>query len=266
MIEKNRNKTWRQDQIRQFGARLTWARRRVGFAKGSDAIKAMQDNSRVPMRTYYSHEAGQRVPDNDEVIELYCSTFKVSRDFLLFGNGPERDEYLASLDLDEAGEINQAFEAPKVRPSQFGPVRYIPVLTASEVRSLFLGQWDLTSMSGDHLPVPQHLRAGPRSFVYQIPADDRSMVSVDSTSFLPGTPVLIDPDEVIMPDKFMLVQPANWPAPILRQLHSSFPYVPAEPRFPLTLRALNPAFQPIVVENDGDCQIFGRAIFAFQSL
>jgi SOS-response transcriptional repressor LexA len=197
---------------------------------------------------------------------MYCTRFEISRDFLLFGSGPEQDEYLHDTAEKGGAPINQATDLYKIRSSQYGGVRYIPILTASNLLKLLTGEGNLGAMSQDHLPVPKDLLAGPNSFSLQIPADDQSMIGEGAVSFPPLSFVVIDPDQEIMPGKYALARLSGWQMPILRQYQAAFPYSATSRRYPFELHALNRGVRPIVVNSADECDLIGRVIFVSQAL
>lgn len=266
MNEYATSRNWRREQRVEFGKRLTWARERAGFKKTSDAIRSLKQEFGGSWRTVYSHESGERVPDDNETLEMYCTKYEVSRDFLLFGSGPEQDEYFHSATNGSETEVNQVPDLYKIRTSQYGSVRYIPIVTASELNKILAGERALAAMSGGHLPVPKDLLAGPNSFVLQIASDDQSMVGSGPVSFPPLSHIVIDPDRDIMPLDFALVQPKGWKMPILRQLESAFPYNSEDPHYPFELHALNPKFKAITVNHSDECEVVGRLVYVAQAL
>lgn len=254
----NRDRTWRTAQKEAFGKRLDWARREAGYRYSSDFIQILKARrGAVRARTYYSHKAGKRVPDDDETIDLYAEMLDVSRDFLLFGAGAEALGYFLT---DDGEPINQPVELFAINPFQPAGIRYIPVLTASDIKRLLNGQVNLITFSGERVPIPQDAAAMANAFAYRIPPHDTSMTGRDGPSFTPGTWLIIDPERDVLPGDFLLAWPANMPGPVLRRLQSSHAYIADAPHFPFKLIALSPHADPITVAEPGDCVILGRLI------
>lgn len=255
----DRNRTWRAEQKRQFGRRLEAARIRAGYRKAIHAISAMQERwPDLIGRTYYAHEGGTRVPDDDVTIERYAEFMGVTREFLLFGTG----ETLASADLNEPlHSVNQPSEMLHIITSQSGVSRYIPVVTASDILNL-IQTGRLSAMSGEHLPVPAAADAGARAFYYRMPYGDHSMVGTHPPIFPPGIVLMFDPDRELAPNDFLLAWMAD--KPLFRRLDSAHAFFPERPIFPFSLVALNVHARPIQVVRSGICRILGRMISATQ--
>ena len=264
MPAARRNKTWKQEQKNQFGERLKWAQTRAGFRHSAEVIRQLDGISPRAGRTYYSHVRGEKVPNDDAIISIYCDIFKISRDFLLFGNGPELEEYAQGENSTSEGLVNLEESQNKVNASQFQPVRYIPILRATDIEPFLIGTGGAAIMAGDTLPVARQFVAGPRPYAFNLPENDRSMIGTGTNSFPPETTLSIDPDRAIMPDDFALVWPAGWPEPTLRQVKSKWPLLPTGPRYPFDLIALNPEFETLTVLGENECKIFGRLIGAHQ--
>jgi len=267
----DRNLTWRDEQKAAFGRRLKAARKAMKGPDGKplykttadfiSALKARQPNMQV--RIYYHYEAGGRVPRDDATINLFAEMLNTSRNWLLFGS--EEDVNEDSLSEDDA-EVNQVIETSQTKPLKPPLLRYIPVLSASDIKTLLLGNGNLTTMSREQLPVPQHVDAGADPFYYRIPDDDTSMVGRAGHSFPPGTVLLINRERTVRPGDFLLAQLGDAPAPVMRRLQSAMPIAPSEPRYPFKLVALNPMAEPITVDADSDCEILGRVVSFTQIL
>jgi hypothetical protein len=258
-------KGWRQEQAREFGRRLQWARKRAGYSTRRAALGDIPAKWGIATRTYYSHERGERTPDREDTLMHYCELFKVSRDFLLFGNGPELLEYQSAEAVELTSEINHASKQVYEKSSHFETVRYIPIIRASNIENLISGNEALADMTKEFLPVSSSLLAGPRSFGYEIPSEDDSMVGPGGRSFAPGSFIVVDPEREIMPGKYALVQFPDM-EPTVRQLRSSMPFRPAAPQFPFTLQASNPNYGPFKVDGASDCTIIGRVVFTIEEL
>jgi SOS-response transcriptional repressor LexA len=251
---------WRQEQAREFGRRLQWARKRAGYATRKAVIDSIPDKWAIAARTYYSHERGERTPERDDTLQRYCIMFNVSRDFLLFGTGPEKEEFINAEATESASEINHVPNQVYEKSSLLEAVRYIPIIRASDIQKIISGKEALAEMTKEFLPVSSSLLAGPHSFAFEITAEDNSMVGDSGYSFPPFSHVVVDPDRDIMPGKFLLVQFPGM-EPTVRQLKSSRPYHPGNPAFPFILQAANPNFGPITINGNDDCTVLGRVVF-----
>lgn len=260
MDEGTHPKGWRQEQAREFGRRLQWARKRAGYSTRKAVIDSMPEAWGIAARTYYSHERGERAPEREDTLQHYCEIFSVSRDFLLFGNGPEILEYQSTEATESVSEINHAANQVYEKPSHFETVRYIPIIRASDIQKIISGKEALAEMTKEFLPVSSSLLAGPHSFAFEITAEDNSMVGESGQSFPPFSHVVVDPDRDIMPGKFLLVQFLGM-EPTVRQLKSSRPYQPSNPTFPFVLQAANLNFGPITINSNDDCTVLGRVVF-----
>lgn len=263
--------TARAQQKRAFGRRLRQQRLNMRGPDGRQLYKKISDftnelQARAPhleARNYYHWEAGSRIPRDDEVINLLAQMLNTTAEWLV--SGPAEEVNAPPLN-DNRGRINQTIEIPSIKPFKLPALRYIPVLSASEIRSLLLGNGNLTTMSREQLPAPPHTDAGADAFYYRIPEDDTSMVGGAGHSFPPGTLLLINRERPIQPGAFLLAQQADMPGPIMRQLQAPFPVVPANPRFPFRLIALNPMAQPIVCSAGESWEILGRVVSFTQLL
>lgn len=265
-MDEGQAKGWRQEQAKEFGRRLQWARKRAGYSTRRAVIDAIPDKWGIAPRTYYSHERGERTPERDDTLLRYCEMFKVSRDFLLFGTGPEKDEFLSAEDHENVEQINHASNQVYEKSSKFEAVRYIPIIRASNIEKIISGRGTLAKMTKEFLPVSSSLLAGPRSFGYEISSEDDSMVGEGGKSFPPRSHVVVDPDREIMPGKYVLVQFPGMEEATVRQLQSGLPYKTAAPRFPITLKALNPRFEAVTIGNADECAILGRVVFTIEEL
>lgn len=264
-IGTSRSKSWTKEQRQEFGRRLSWARERAGYDKASDAIKDVEKRTAMKVRTYYSHEAGERVPDDDALIEIYAQTFSVPTDYLLLRQSePESSE--PARPRVNLVSINQVLERNNVNASQIMEDRYISILTASDIRDLLTGAGKLRDIPRERLPPPPHVAAGPKVIAYQIPEHDDSMVGPGGSFFVPRAFVYVEPDIEISPGHYLMALLANTQTPVLRRLQSSHPYVSSAPRYPFKLVANNPMVEPLTITSADDCAILGRVIFVMNSV
>lgn len=246
----------------QFAARLRRARMRH-YKSVARAYAALHSKwSSVKRRTYYSHEAGERLP-SDQDIERYAQMFEVTPQYLRYGTDAEAfedgvEEEMSDDTAEEPPVINQLTRSGDLESSHNSDVRFIVVLSAGDIRSLSLKRGDLAQMSGTKIPVPAFVQASARSHAYIIPASDNSMVASDGPSFLPGTCLVIDPARPILPGDLVLADLQGFDEPLFRRYRAARPYARGV-RF--ALEALNPAYEMIAVENPQDCLSVGRLIW-----
>jgi SOS-response transcriptional repressor LexA len=117
-------------------------------------------------------------------------------------------------------------------------------------------------MSGRTLPVPDFLDVSRRSFWYQIPLNDASMVAKEGLSLVPGAIVLIDLEKPIIRGKPVLAKLMDHDEPLIREFQAAQSF---EAGGPFILRPLNPAYDPIEVKDRADCLLIG-AVYFFGSL
>jgi SOS-response transcriptional repressor LexA len=266
MMDRYPGKNIRASQTQRFGQRLEWARKRSGFPTRKAAIEGLPEKAGIAPRTYYAHERGERLPEQDATMAIYCTVFGVSRDFLMFGTGPEMKEFERAQSIDNQSVINQPSKEVARLPSQADALRYIPIIRASEIKQILTGEGTLADMSEELLPLPRQMLAGPRSFAYEIPDDDHSMVGRGAQSFPPGAHVVIDPDQEIKPTRFVMVWLKGWAEPVIRQLQSQRPIIADAPQFPFKLIALNERFEAIECSNADECRILGRVVFTLNAV
>ena len=259
-------------QLALLGARLEAARVRK-FDTRAAAIDALDQQWGVKRRTYYSHEAGERRPKMED-LERYSRTFDAPLHYFLFGDdavipsstvmvyaNQKKARLRPVINKDEStgsdDPINQDFEDFYLNTSHNRGVRSIVVLSAEQIRRMSTGG-GLASMSGDTIPVPSFLNAGPNSFWYRIPAHDLAMINDGPFSLKPGTAILVDLDRAISPNDYVLADLNHLDQPVVRQ-YKALTARGEGPGF--QLEALNPAYDPIKVADPKDCLSIGRIIF-----
>jgi SOS-response transcriptional repressor LexA len=196
----------------------------------------------------------------------YAELFEVSVAYLLSGADAHLYEDQESVVSEEHGDINEDESAPinqasvkgDSKSSHNGEIRLIVKLSAGGVKKLSSEWGDLTKMSGQRLPVPAFIDAGPRTFWYQITEHDQSMVTSDSFSLTPGAIFLVDLDRPIMPGDHVCAYLEGFAEPVIRKYVASRPHSTGAS---FTLEARNPAYRPIEVPKDGHCRLIGRVIF-----
>lgn len=272
-----------------LAARIKLARqRKFPNAKvAADAIAA-QHGASNSSRSYQSHESGERRPKPRDLAS-YAQTFGVTLEYFVSGNHPgiaeaeveaqallnrkRLQKHAGIAELEPARPVllingdNSATSGSAVNqlPRRFETdtihnigVRLIPVLSASEIRQFITGRGDLTTMSGQQLPVPHILSASEHSYSYQIPDDDLSMTSATGASFGPGTHIVVDPGAVILPGKYVLAILDGFDEPLFRIYKAAKPYLPG---VPFALQALNNAYDLITVKDAERVQSMARVIY-----
>lgn len=247
------------------------------------------DKSEMGARTYHSHENGERRPQLERV-SIYSRLFEIPIDYLLFGRDAEVYEPEARSLAKRAGvplriDVLQGQTAPRrltlvenseektninseavnqeparieLNASHNPSVRFITILSASEIRKLRTGRGG-PAMLGPKMPMPNFLNASPHSFVFQIPADDLSMVTQDGLSLNAGGVCVVDPERTILPGNYVLAMLKSREEPIIRRFVADGAYA-ADCSF--ELHALNPSFKPIVdADKKGACVFIGRVVF-----
>lgn len=112
-------------------------------------------------------------------------------------------------------------------------------------------------MLGRTIAAPESINAGESCFAYVIAENDRSMEGAAGVSFPPGTELIIDADQDVLPDNYLLLRIKGMKTWLLRQYQAGLPLSMARE---FTLRAINPAVEPIRVTDPGQWEIGGRLI------
>ena len=84
------------------------------------------------------------------------------------------------------------------------------------------------------------------------------MVSNAGASFGAGTYIVVDPDAVILPGKYVLVVLKGFEEPLFRIYKAARPY---EVGVHFTLQALNPAYDQISIKDPGQVESIQRVIY-----
>lgn len=254
------------DLRKEIGARIMHAQKRK-FRFGSDAIEELERRHGKKVKAaYYSHRSGTRLPD-DDTLRIYADLFDVPFEYLRLGTGAEEIESSAAqINEDESTasaviSINQHRQEIDLKASHKHGVRFIPILSADQIRVLSAGQGDLAQMSGHTLPVPSFLSASSDSFAYFIPANDFSMVATSGPSYAPGACIVIDPQRQITPGDRVYAEIEGFDDPVVRKYVAARAYAPGV-RF--RLEAFNPAFEAIEVTDAAQVRVLARVIWAAQ--
>lgn len=264
--------------------RLRIARLKHGWATTKAAASYVETVGAATDRTYKSYEEGQRrVPW--EAAEKLAKAFNVSPQWLRNGSGETREQLLQQIvalqeamkDMptrvvalggepknDAAQSLNQLTSKVvklDIKPSQLVPAGRIPVLLAEGIASFLAGERD-DLMAGPTLPVSEEF-AGPDHFCYEIGPSDTSMVGTEGDSFPPRTVLIINTDAQALQDEtppfYVMARPKGMKGWLFRRLESPLPLSVATE---YTLRALNPAIDPIRVSDPAKWQIAGKLAYA----
>lgn len=269
--------------------RLKIARLRRGFLKVKDAAEFIEKQGAIQLsdgrtaqaRTYLSYEGGER-SISAPILEQLEEAFHVQqRGWLQLGNRETEEQLRAELRrLEEeargkalrsrypalqdanshaSASVNQLTANSNIidiKPSQFVPVRRIPVLSGDEIASFLAGDRE-QAMTGRAVTVPESINTNESCFGYVIPEHDVSMTGAGGVSFPPGTEAVFDADQDVLPDNFLLIRPRGMRGWLFRQYQAGLPLSVAKE---YTLRALNMAVEPIRVTDPENWEVGGRLI------
>lgn len=250
---------------KEIGARIHRAQKRK-FRFGSDAIEELERlHGKKAKAAYYSHRSGTRLAD-DDTLRIYAELFDVPFEYLRLGLGAEEIEAGdTQINEDESdasvGSINQHKQEIDAKASHKRGVRFIPILSADQIRDLSAGRGDLAQMSGRTLPVPDFLNASSDSFAYFIPTNDFSMVAASGPSYAPGACIVIDPQRQITPGDRVYAEIDGFDEPVVRKYVAARAYAPG---VKFRLEAFNPAFAAIEVTERAQVRFMARVIWAAQ--
>jgi len=224
------------------GDRLQKARIDRGYKTAISAVKRFG----WAERSYYKHESGERRIMPEE-LSRYAVAYKVSVIWLMHGISPQSNHNAQNIPIKSLSDLD---------------IHEVPLLSSQS-----LGQLDDfirggTLVSDKSVVVPEFAEVGNRAIAYVIPDNDLSMLGERGDTFPPGTMLIIDPDKVITPGNYILTQPENFELPILRRYEA----ISSPSKYtPFTLSALNPAYQPVVVNNPESCKIIGRLVMGLRA-
>lgn len=219
-----------------FSERLTIAVKLLGLST-EGAAKIVEAETSISARRFASHCRGERTPmlrDIDFHAQEYGRVLRVSKQWLLSG-------YAAS-------GINQLTQNVTEPSSQGDGLRRMPILAPfendKEIRP------GIRNMS---LPFPIDLEAGLNCSAWRVPEGDVSMMG-EGYNLTPGTFVIVDPDQDIMPGQIVCCKPKGFSDWIVRILKSNLPYSKSKS---FELVSPSPFFTPIKVRR-ADCTLRGR--------
>lgn len=253
------------DVRKEIGARILYAQKRK-YRFAADAIEELEARyGKKAKSAYYSHRSGTRLPD-DATLRMYAELFEVPFEYLRLGIGAEKIESRpVAINEDESGasvvSINHHRQDVELKTSHKHPVRFIPILSAEQIRDFCAGRGDLAAMSGRTLPVPDFLNASPESFAYFIPDNDFSMVAAAGPSYAPGACIVVDLQRQIKPGDRVYAEIEGFDDPVVRTYVAARPFAPG---VPFRLEAFNPAFQAIDVSDPSQARVLARVIWAAQ--
>jgi len=226
----------------EVGKRLQQARIKSGFAKPIDAIRRFG----WPRDSYYKRESGTRKIMPEE-LSTYAAAYGVSVIWLMHGISPQSNHNAQNIPIKPLNNLDR---------------HEIPLLgsdTLGQLDNLIKGG---TIVSDKKVAVPEFIKTGIRAIAYLIPDNDLSMLGERGDTFPPGTMLIIDPDKEIIPGNYILALPDNFELPVLRRYEA---IRSPSPKTPFTLSALNPAYQPIVVNSSESCRIIGRLVMGLRA-
>lgn len=241
----------------EFGARLK-AVRKQHYSTAVEAIDVMAKMWGLKGRTYFSHEKGDRMPSDIE-LERYAAFFGVTPQYLRYGvEGDDRPDKVVVPFSAGVRPVNQLSQNFDINASRRPAARYIKILSAIEIKELIFGGGDLATLPGQGaLPVPASLPVSDEAFTYEIPSYDHSMVGQGNIAFHPGSSLVVDPREQVLPGHYVLASVPDLDAPLVRRYDAAKPY---QPGVAFTLTALNEAYKPIEVSGPDSGLVIGRII------
>ena len=228
----------------EFALRLRDARARK-YSRAAQAAEIIHARLGLAICTYYKHEKGTRKPGL-KTIKDYADIFGVDEKWLAYG-GDEKHS-----------KLNQLTRDSELPPFHADRVRYIPLLTDGNQINQRLADNGHRMKISQKLPIPLQIGAGERTFAWKIPSGDASMLCC-VLGYAPGTFVIVDPDQDVHPNQFILVKKNTPDAPwIVRRYESTKSMLYAE-KFSLT--ALNPRVKPEVVTREDQYVLGGVVIY-----
>jgi len=225
-----------------IGERLEQAQKERGFEKPIDAIRRFG----WPRDSYYKQLRGVRRIMPEELSQ-YAAAYKVSVIWLMHGISAKSNHDAQNIPIKTLNDLD---------------IREIPLLNSNILGTLDDFIKGGTLVSEKSVVVPEFAQVGSRAIAYLIPDNDLSMLGERGDTFPPGTMLIVDPDKAIVPGNYILALPAQFEVPILRRYEAT--KSPSK-NTPFTLSALNPAYQPVVVNNPESCRIIGRLVMGLRA-
>jgi phage repressor protein C with HTH and peptisase S24 domain len=256
-----------KDIRRQIGERILFAQKRK-YRFGSDAIEELERLHGKKVRAaYYSHRRGTKLAD-DDTLRKYADLFEVPFEYLRLGIGAEEIERQPEQINEDESEgsittINQGKQQTDLKSSHKLPIRFIPILSADQIRDLSFGRGGLAQMSGRTLPVPDFLNVSPDSYAYLIAQNDYSMVVASGPSYGPGTCIVLDPQRTILPGDVVLADIEGFGGPVIRKFVAARAFTPG---LKFRLEAFNPAFEAIEIADPAELSAIARVIWIAQQI
>jgi len=266
-----------------FRLRLKIARLRRGFVTTEDAaayLDSLPEPRRISARAYKGWETGERVPSTPVLYDILEQELAVTpRGWLKSGNGEAYAALqadFARLDTAKRKELRNARKPQLVssqqsvyqltaNPSNFDtnssqsvPLRRIPVLSGDDIAPFLAGERE-AFMAGPTVVIPPEI-GSPDAWSYVVPEYDESMVGAGGVSFPPGTGLVFDPGEDVLPGKFLIARPRGLAIWLFRRFACGLPLSVADE---FDLEALNPAVKPIRVTDRQSWEFGGRLTLTF---
>ena len=269
-----------------FKLRLKIARLRRGFATTEDAadyLHGLPKPRRITARAYKGWEAGERIPGNQLGYDILEEEFDIRpRGWLQDGGGETYaalQEEFARLDHARRMEAREARRSianpppaskssvlvyqltPKssdfdISSSHSVPLRRIPVLSGDDIASFLAGERE-AFMAGPTVVIPPDCGSAD-AWSYAIPEHDESMVGPGGISFPPGTYLIFDPQEDVLPGKFMIARPKGLKIWLFRRYVAALPLSAARE---FKLEALSPMVEAMRVTDRENWEFGGKLIF-----
>jgi SOS-response transcriptional repressor LexA len=275
----------------RFKFRLKIARLRRGFVTTEDAaahFDALPGSRRITARAYKGWETGERTPGSSVFYAILEDELRAQpKGWIADGAGESLSalqDIFAKLDVESrraAKEVRQKMAGPQngLRPSapvyqltpkatdfdintsQSVPLRRIPVLSGDNIASFLAGESRGAFMAaGRTVIIPETLDASDAAWCWVVPATDEAMVGPGGMSFPPGTELVLDPSQDVLPGKLLLIRPKGANFWLFRRYAAGLPFSAASE---YTLEALNPSVEPIRVTDPQKWEFGGRLILTF---
>jgi SOS-response transcriptional repressor LexA len=268
----------------RFGLRL-WIAIALRFMTPGTFLKRLRSENIASKSTLYNHLSGANAAGKKVVLEYerllslpkgWLADDSVSLDDLREAStaiSAGNRDHPALLRLAE--QLNQAAAPASIavlypinHPAQhsgtdssiISQIRHIPILSDDKTSAWLAGERSLAMLTAQTLAIPNWLKAGPSAFGHQIADGDWSMAGGER-SYPPGTVLIIDPDQPVIPGNRILIRPKNDAQWLVRRYQAPWPLARAKE---FTLHANNPGFEPIRVTNLRDWEIGGRVIYSLQ--
>lgn len=161
--------------------------------------------------------------------------------------------------------INQSVKHFVPESSITVEIRHIPILPPEKIGAWLAGERSFEMLSAKSLPIPDLPNLGPRTWAHRISSNDFSMTGMGDSSYPPGTILLVDPDQKILPGDRIVLRLRSENEWRVRRYQASWP-LPADfdQAQEFTLIATNQSFEAIRVTNPRDWQLGGCVMSSFK--